>query len=190
MNENMTLPNDIATDLPRLWVVMGVSGCGKSEIGRRLANRLGIPYAEGDDDHPVSNIEKMVAGTGLNDADRLQWLLVLQKRIADAAKSGDGLVLSCSSLKRKYRDMLRAGDPSVVFIHLQGERALIASRMADRPGHFMPLALLESQFRDLEPLEPNEPGLSIDIRKEPQVLIDEIVRAFADQSNMIKRNPP
>ena len=158
------------------WVVMGVSGCGKSEIGRRLAAVLEIAYAEGDDDHPPANVAKMAAGTPLTDVDRHDWLLLLQSRIAQAAAQGQGLVLSCSSLKRRYRDLLRAGDPALVFVHLQGERELIARRMRERPGHFMPPALLESQLRDLEPLQPDEAGIVLDIASTPEQLIEQVLQ--------------
>jgi gluconokinase len=160
----------------RRWVVMGVSGCGKSEIGRRLATALGIAYAEGDDDHPPANVAKMASGTALTDVDRRDWLLLLQTRIAQAAAHDSGLVLSCSSLKRRYRDLLRAGDPALMFVHLHGERALIARRMRERPGHFMPPALLESQLRDLEPLQEDEAGIVLDIANSPERLIEEIMR--------------
>lgn len=160
-------------------VVMGVSGCGKSEIGRRLAQRLGFAYVEGDDHHTAGNIAKMAAGIPLDDNDRHAWLLILQSRIRSAKERDEGLVLSCSSLKRRYRDLLRLGDPSLVFIHLDGDRELIASRMQARPGHFMPLALLESQFRDLEPLAADERGIRIDTEAEPEKLVDQIVAQYA-----------
>ena len=161
----------------RRWVVMGVSGCGKSEIGRRLADALQIAYAEGDDDHPQSNVAKMAAGTPLTDDDRRDWLLLLQSRIADAAGQGAGLVLSCSSLKRRYRDLLRAGDPGLAFVHLQGDRDLIDRRMRARPGHFMPPALLDSQLRDLEPLQADEAGIVLDIANTPEQLIEQVMQA-------------
>lgn len=161
------------------WVVMGVSGCGKSEIGSRLARRLGVPFVEGDADHPQANIDKMAAGIALDDADRRDWLLILQQRIRAAAEQGRGLVLSCSALKRRYRDLLRAGDPDLVFIHLHGPRELIAARMQARPSHFMPVALLDSQLRDLEPLQPDERGMQLDISLTPDALVDRIVQACA-----------
>ena len=158
------------------WVVMGVSGCGKSEVGRHLAGRLGAAYVEGDDDHPAENVAKMAAGHPLDDADRHDWLLVLQERIRAAQRRGAALVLSCSALKRRYRDLLRAGDPTLVFVHLVGEPALIAARMQARSGHFMPPALLESQLRDLEPLQGDENGIRLDIRRTPQQLIDDVMQ--------------
>jgi gluconokinase len=161
---------------PRRWVVMGVSGCGKSEVGRHLASSLGAFYVEGDDDHPAENVAKMAAGHPLDDADRQGWLLVLQERIRAAQERGEALVLSCSALKRRYRDLLRAGDPTLTFVHLAGEPALIAARMQARSGHFMPPALLESQLRDLEPLQGDEDGIRLDIRRTPQQLIDDVMQ--------------
>lgn len=165
------------------WVVMGVSGCGKSEIGRRLADALGIAYAEGDDDHPPANVAKMAAGTPLTDIDRGDWLLLLQSRIAAAAAQHTGLVLSCSALKRRYRDLLRAGDPGLVFVHLHGDRSLIAQRMHARPGHFMPPALLESQLRDLEPLQADEAGIVLDIADTPEQLIEQVMQHCRQQAD-------
>lgn len=161
------------------YVVMGVSGSGKSEIGRRLAKRLGIAYIEGDDYHSPESIAKMEAGVPLNDADRHEWLLVLQSLIGNAAQRNEGVVLTCSALKRRYRDVLRAGDASLVFVHLHGDPVLIASRMKRRTGHFMPEALLESQLRDLEPLAPDERAVRVDIAAEPDEIVDLIVRQIA-----------
>lgn len=163
---------------PMRWVVMGVSGCGKSEIGARLAAALGVEHVEGDADHPPANIAKMAAGIPLNDEDRHGWLLLLQDRIRQARVRGIGLVLSCSALKRSYRDLLRGGDPDTVFIHLSGSRELIAARMQARTGHFMPVTLLDSQFRDLEPLQPDERSLVLDIQSPPDALIEQILRHF------------
>ncbi|HEV2612488.1 MAG TPA: gluconokinase [Noviherbaspirillum sp.] len=166
--------------VPQRWVVMGVSGCGKSAVGRSLADRLGVSHFEGDAYHPPANIAKMAAGTPLEDADRHGWLMLLQQHIAEAAKNGIGLVLSCSALKRRYRDLLREGDPDLLFLHLDGDRKLIAERMQARPNHFMPVALLESQFRDLERLQPDERGLAADIRQPPEALVEQ-ARQYAKQ---------
>jgi gluconokinase len=162
--------------LPRRWVVMGVSGCGKSEVGRCLADRLGLIHLEGDADHPPANIAKMAAGTPLDDGDRHGWLLLLKQRIDEAAAKGTGLVLSCSALKRRYRDLLRAGDADLFFLHLDGGRELIAGRMQTRANHFMPVALLDSQFRDLEPLQEDEYGATLDIRFPPTALVEQAIR--------------
>jgi gluconokinase len=172
------MPNDSRSKhaTPPRWVVMGVSGCGKSEVGRRLAERLGLLHVEGDADHPPANIAKMAAGTPLGDSDRQGWLDLLRQRISDAAAKGTGLVLSCSALKRRYRDLLRAGDPDLFFLHLNGDRDLIAGRMQTRANHFMPVALLDSQFRDLEPLQEDENGVTVDIRFPPQALVEQAIR--------------
>ena len=165
-------------NLPRRWVVMGVSGCGKSVVGSLLAERLGVIHVEGDSHHPAANIEKMAAGIALDDNDRHGWLLLLQARIREAAERGEGLVLSCSALKRRYRDVLRQGDPDLVFLHLDGDRELIAARMRARAGHFMPVRLLDSQFRDLEPLGADERGLRVDIRNPPDMLVEQALQYY------------
>ena len=162
---------------PVRWVVMGVCGCGKSEIGRALASSLQVRFLEGDSFHSPANVAKMAAGTPLEDADRADWLLRLQGEIAAARERGEGLVLSCSSLKRRYRDLLRAGDPGLRFAHLSGARALIEERMRSRTDHYMPTSLLDSQLRDLEPLEPDEAGVELDIGRLPAALIDDILHA-------------
>lgn len=161
------------------WVVMGVSGCGKSDVGRRLASHLGATYVEGDDDHPAANLAKMAAGHPLNDADRQGWLLVLQERILDAQERGEALVLSCSALKRRYRDLLRAADPALIFVHLDGDAALISARLQARGHHFMPPTLLDSQLRDLEPLADDENGMRLDIRRTPGQLISDVMQWMA-----------
>ncbi|MFF9487285.1 gluconokinase [Streptomyces sp. NPDC014676] len=151
---------------PHVVVVMGVAGTGKTTIGPLLAARFGVPYAEGDDFHPPANIAKMSAGTPLTDDDRWPWL----DAIGDWAHGRDGLggVVSCSALKRSYRDRLRAAAPGVVFVHLSGDRALIEDRMSHRQGHFMPTALLDSQFATLQPLEPDEAGVAVDVAGSPE----------------------
>lgn len=164
--------------LPQRWVVMGVAGSGKSEIARRLAARLGIGHVEGDDYHPPANVARMEAGIPLTDEDRHDWLLALQSRIRQAAQQDERLVLSCSALKRRYRDMLRAGDPGLMFVYLDGDRELIASRMHARTRHFMPLSLLDSQFRDLEPLQADERFIRLDIRHTPENLVEQVLQHF------------
>ncbi|UGQ46031.1 gluconokinase [Massilia endophytica] len=159
----------------QLWVVMGVSGCGKSSIGALLAQSLGARFIEGDSFHLPASVAKMTAGIPLDDADRMPWLELLQQEIRKAADAGEGLVLACSSLKRRYRDVLRAGAPSLRFAHLAGSPEVIAVRMSQRPGHFMPTSLLESQFAVLEPLQPDEAGLSLDLLKEPQAIVADIL---------------
>lgn len=163
---------------PKRWIVMGVSGCGKSEIGRLLGERLGFTHVEGDEHHPQANIDKMAAGQPLDDHDRQGWLLILQQQIREAVDRDAGLVLSCSALKRRYRDLLRGGDPDLYFVHLDGDRELIAQRMQARADHFMPVTLLDSQFRDLEPLQADEAGMRADIRLPPDELVDGVLARF------------
>jgi gluconokinase len=162
---------------PQRWVVMGVSGCGKSSIGLQLATALGVPYLEGDTFHSYANVAKMTAGVALTDADRSDWLQALHGEIHAAREKNAGLVLSCSSLKRRYRDLLRSADPQLKFAHLAGPRELIEARMAARPDHYMPTSLLDSQFAALEPLQADEAGIVLDISKEPAQLVREILQA-------------
>ena len=159
------------------WVVMGVSGCGKSSVGQLLAAALQVPFLEGDSFHSAANVAKMSAGVALTDADRQHWLLALQAEIHAARERDDGLVLSCSALKRGYRDLLRSADPQLRFAHLHGPRALLAARMAARAGHYMPASLLDSQLAALEPLQADEAGLALDIAQPPAQLVDLILRA-------------
>jgi gluconokinase len=151
---------------PHVIVVMGVAGTGKTTIGPLVAEALGVPYAEGDDFHPPANIAKMSAGIPLDDADRGPWLDAIGAWAHERA--GHGGVVSCSALKRGYRDRLRAAAPDVVFLHLTGDRALIERRMGERQGHFMPTALLDSQFATLEPLGADERGVAVDVSGTPE----------------------
>jgi gluconokinase len=155
-------------------VVMGVSGSGKTTVGQDLAKRLGVGYAEADEFHPPENIAKMSAGHPLTDEDRWPWLHAIAAWIGEHEESGG--VVTCSALKRTYRDVLRGGGP-VFFIHLDGAREVIAARLAARKGHFMPLALLDSQFATLQPLDPDEPGVVLDIDATPEALADAAYRA-------------
>ncbi|MFE7776782.1 gluconokinase [Streptomyces sp. NPDC057445] len=161
---------------PHVVVVMGVAGTGKSTIGPLLAERLGVPYAEGDDFHPAANVAKMSAGVPLDDADREPWL----DAIGQWAHSREGLggVVSGSALKRIYRDRLRASAPGVVFLHLAGDRALIQRRMAERKGHFMPTTLLDSQFATLQPLQDDEAGVAVDVSGTPEEITERAVAAL------------
>ncbi|MFI6465085.1 gluconokinase [Streptomyces sp. NPDC050528] len=161
---------------PHVVVVMGVAGTGKTTIGPLLAARLGVPYAEGDDFHPQANIAKMSAGVPLTDEDRWPWL----DAIGDWAhgRAGLGGVVSSSALKRSYRDRLRAAAPGVVFVHLTGDRALIEDRMAHRHGHFMPTALLDSQFATLQPLEADEAGVAVDVTGSPEQIAERAMTAL------------
>ncbi|WP_229207429.1 MULTISPECIES: gluconokinase [unclassified Duganella] len=158
------------------WVVMGVSGCGKSSVGLQLAGALEVPFLEGDTYHSYANVAKMTAGVPLTDADRADWLMALHQEIRDARLKQSGLVLSCSSLKRRYRDLLRSADPELRFAHLAGPRELIAERMAARKDHYMPPTLLDSQLATLEPLQDDEAGIVLDIAQAPAALVQQILR--------------
>jgi gluconokinase len=161
---------------PHVVVVMGVAGTGKTTIGPLLAARLGVPYAEGDDFHPPANIAKMSAGTPLDDDDRRPWLDAIGAWAHERA--GHGGVVSSSALKRVYRDRLRAAAPGVVFLHLTGDRALIERRMTERKGHFMPTALLDSQFATLQPLGDDEAGVAVDVSGSPEEITERAVAAL------------
>ncbi len=161
---------------PKVVVIMGVAGTGKTTIGPLLAARFDVPYAEADDFHPQANIDKMTAGTPLTDDDRRPWLDAIGAWAHERAELGG--VVSCSALKRSYRDRLRAAAPGVVFVHLTGDRALIEDRMSHRQGHFMPTALLDSQFATLQPLEPDEAGVAVDVAGSPEEITDRAVAAL------------
>lgn len=154
---------------------MGVCGSGKSVIGEAFARALGVDFVEGDSYHPAENVTKMSAGVPLTDDDRAGWLKALEARIRGARDAGTGLVVTCSALKRGYRDVLRAETPDLRFVFLRGERELIAERLAGRRGHFMPPALLESQFATLEEPSPDENALVCDIRHSPADLVAALV---------------
>ena len=155
-------------------VVMGVAGCGKSTVGQAVADAIGAEYRDGDDMHPAANIAKMSAGTPLNDADRAPWL----DQVGAVLAAQDSMLIGCSALRRAYRDRIRAVVPDVVFIHLKGSRVVIERRMAARQGHFMPMALLDSQFATLEPLSDDEGGIVVDIDQPIKSVIREILRNF------------
>jgi gluconokinase len=176
MNDGRDRANpECSVSNPRPIVVMGVSGSGKSTVGAALAQRLRVPFADADDFHPEANIAKMTAGQPLNDEDRRPWL----DAIGDWLKAhADGGVVSCSALKRDYRDRLRDHFADAEFVHLDGTHEVIARRQASRPGHFMPASLLDSQFATLEPLEPDEHGLVIDVDQS----VDAIVQSYIDHT--------
>lgn len=157
-----------------LVVVMGVTGCGKSTVGKLLSEKLGVDFAEGDDLHPQANIDKMTAGHPLTDEDRWPWLAKVADWLADHAASGG--VIPCSSLKLAYRDRLRQGAPNVWFLHVDVDRDTIVKRVSERKGHFMPATLVDSQFATLEPLGADEAGAPIDGTQTPEEIVDEALR--------------
>jgi gluconokinase len=154
---------------------MGVAGSGKSVIGAAFARALGVDFVEGDEYHPAENVERMRSGIPLTDADRAGWLRSLAARLRAANDAGGGLVMTCSALKRSYRDVLRADADDVRFVFLKGPRPLIAERLAGRRGHFMPPSLLDSQFGILEEPSPEEHAWECDITKTPQDLVADLV---------------
>jgi len=141
---------------------MGVCGCGKSSVGERLAREIGASYIEGDAFHPPDNVARMAAGVPLTDDDRQGWLETLAAQLADARKQGRSVVLACSALKRRYRDTLRSGAPDLHFVHLHGERTMLAARMAARQDHYMPASLLDSQLATLEAPGADERTITLD----------------------------
>ncbi|MCJ8520798.1 gluconokinase [Pseudorhizobium tarimense] len=159
---------------PAAVIVMGVSGAGKSSIGERLAARLGCEFAEGDRLHPAANVEKMAKGIPLTDEDRWPWLDLIGKELAQCIEKGEDIVVSCSSLKRVYRDRMRkAAGGRLRFVFLKGTPELLEVRMGERTGHFMPLSLLQTQLATLESPEGEEGVVTVDI----DATLDEIVEA-------------
>jgi carbohydrate kinase (thermoresistant glucokinase family) len=149
-------------------VVMGVSGCGKSTVGRLLARDLGVPFVDADALHPAANVAKMAGGVPLTVEDRWPWLRLVG---AELAGPSGGAVVACSALRRAYRDVLRESAPGTVFVHLDGTREQLLDRVQSRPDHFMPASLLDSQLATLEPLGADEDGLTLDLTLPPATLV-------------------
>ena len=164
-------------------VVMGVSGSGKSTVGRQIAKRLDLDFLEGDDFHPPENVARMAAGIALNDSDRVGWLNVLAGRLRDALAQERGLVLSCSALKRAYRDVLRRAAPDLQLVYLEGPFELLADRMAARPGHYMPASLLQSQYAALEPPAADESPLLFKVDQPAAAIVEALVLAIKSHSS-------
>lgn len=159
--------------IPRTIIIMGVSGCGKSLIGRMLADSVGGMFEDADAFHPAENISKMSASIPLTDEDRMPWFAILRARIVAMRDRTPCYVLACSALKQRYRDFLRKDDPAatLVFVHLQGSKDLVRERLNARAGHFMPASLLDSQFAALE--EPQD-AVRIDIGQAPDQILREL----------------
>ena len=160
---------------PTTIVVMGVTACGKSTVMRTLADQLGWIMAEGDNFHSPGNVEKMRSGHPLTDADRWPWLEAIASWIGQRERAGESAVITCSALRRAYRDLLRRGHPSVWFAHLVVPPAVIADRLEHRPNHYMPPSLLTSQLETLETLDPDEPGATIAAHRPPPEIVADIL---------------
>lgn len=165
-----------------ILVIMGVSGSGKTTIAKGLSQKLHWQYQEGDALHPPANVDKMKAGTPLSDADRLPWLEKIAEKIDQWRAQGISGVVTCSALKRSYRDIVVGNRPDVVLIYPKGSKELIAGRMAKRHGHFMPASLLDSQFAILEEPSPDENAVTVAIDRTPDEIEDEIVRRLQERS--------
>ncbi|MFN7139341.1 MAG: gluconokinase [Limisphaerales bacterium] len=154
-----------------ILILMGVSGCGKTTIGKLLSCELGWEFHDGDDFHPVANVEKMKSGIPLNDEDRKPWLLTIREFMLKCIAGNKSVIIACSALKNSYREMLLAGHEQVAFIHLKGNKDLIAQRLQERKGHFMNPKLLDSQFNTLE--EPTG-AITIEVAESPEKIAAQI----------------
>ena len=164
---------------PHIAVIMGVSGSGKTTIGRVLARRLGWLFLEGDALHPPENIAKMKAGHPLDDEDRAPWLAAVAARIDQWRDDGKCGVVACSALKRRYRDIIIGGRADVRLIYLEGSRALIGERLAQRRDHFMPASLLDSQFAALQPPTADEDSITVPVDVPVDAIVARIAAALA-----------
>jgi gluconokinase len=161
-----------------LVVVMGVSGAGKSTVGQAIATALSLPFADADDFHPAANIAKMSRGEALDDGDRWPWLAAIGAHLA--AHRGRGCVVTCSALKRAYRDALRQAAPDLRLVFLTGDPGLVAARQAARRNHFMPASLVASQFATLEPPAPDEAAITLDVGPAPAALATAAINALQE----------
>lgn len=169
------------TSPPLHVVLMGVSGSGKTSVANKIQERLHWPLAEADDFHPQKNKEKMAAGHALNDEDRWPWLETLRNWMNEHASTGESTIVTCSALKKSYRQLLAEAKETVLFIHLDGSMKLISERMTARAGHFMPASLLPSQFATLEPLDLSENGMTLDVSLTPDELVHTIITTITPE---------
>ena len=163
---------------PPLAIVMGVCGAGKTVVGQALAARLTVPFIDGDDLHPQANIDKMAAGIPLTDEDRWPWLRKIGEWIDEHEGEGKSAVITCSALKRTYRDLLREGRPGVMFCHVDVSREELERRLAERKGHYMPASLLQSQLDTLEELSEDEPGVIVESTGGQEAVLREVLKAL------------
>jgi gluconokinase len=169
-----------STPVAQGLVVMGVSGSGKSTVAAAVAARAGAIFLDADDFHPPANTAKMASGIALTDEDRWPWLAVVGDEISRQTERGRSVVMACSALRRRYRDLLREHAAGLVFAQLHGPPSLLAERIGARTDHFMPTTLLDSQLATLEPLEPDEPGFVVDIARTPAEIADAVVAAWRE----------
>ena len=174
----MIHPMERATEPPAAVVVMGVSGCGKTVIGRRLAAALGWTFRDGDDFHPPANVTKMSGGVPLTDADREPWLATLAAMLTTALVAGPPLVLGCSALRRAYRNRLGLPHARIRLVHLDGPVDMIRKRIEQRAGHYMPATLLDSQLAILERPGPDEAAIVIDVSEDPGQIVRQLIAAL------------
>jgi gluconokinase len=163
---------------PVALVVMGVSGSGKSTLAELLARTLGVDYVDADDLHPEANKAKMASGTPLADEDRWPWLRDVGSVLRAEVDAGRSVVVACSALRRRYRDVLREAGGDVFFVHLHGSEELLADRLGSRTGHFMPVSLLASQLATLERLGPDEAGLVVDVALPPEQAVEQVLASL------------
>jgi gluconokinase len=166
-------------------VVMGVSGCGKTFVGGKLAKAMGAHFLEGDWFHPPENIALMSSGHPLDDAHRAGWLDAIGKKLAEIAEEGESAVAACSALKRIYRDRLRRHCPRVVFVHLAIDKETARDRVSSRKGHFMPASLIDSQFADLQPLATDEAGITLDGTEDVSRLVPDAEAYFRQKQSAV-----
>ena len=163
---------------PTVLVLMGVSGSGKTTVAEVLTRRLGWRFEEGDALHPEANIEKMAGGDPLTDDDRWPWLAMIADWIDQRLDAGENGLITCSALKRSYRDLLNRRGSGVTFVFLAGSKETIAARLGERKGHFMRAGLLDSQFADLEPPAADEPAIRVSIERPAVEVADQVVEAL------------
>lgn len=162
--------------IPRVLIVMGVSGCGKSTVGQALGAALEWEFRDGDAFHPPANVAKMKSGAPLTDEDRWPWLDAIARYIDETRAQSGHAIIACSALKRVYRDRLKGARPDVTFVHLAGSKELIEARMAARQNHFMPLGLLDSQFATLEAPSDDEGAMIVSVAGAPDEIVHDVLK--------------
>jgi len=185
------VPNDQPPTSTITVVVMGVSGSGKTTVARGMADALGWPFAEGDDFHPPANVVKMSSGTPLTDEDRAPWLEAVARWIGEQEAAGRNAIVTCSALQRAYRDVLRRDNPSVWFVHVSSSPVALKHRLETRSGHYMPASLLASQLVTLEPLEADEPGVTVGGEGSPDEVAGRALDALSRERDVrLRRDLP